>query len=319
MLTYYLHRLLGLVMPLIPPGLGYPLATSLGDLFYHLDKVTRANIYDNVTHILEGSQKPVGDRETIVRDVFRNMAKNSYDLFRAHTLSLAEVGRLVKVEGREHVERALSQGKGLIFVGTHFGNVDIVAQVPALWDIPVVGPAEHLKPEALFQYICSLRANKGFRLVPIDGPLLGLFRALRRNEVVALAADRNIAGSGIVVDFFGAPARLPDGYAQLSLRTGAPIIVGFSQRLPDNTFVVYIEPPLELESTGDRDRDARVGVEKVVAIMERYIGERPEQWVMSVPIWQTVNHQCQLKAQRPVPGPPRGRGSELKLTQMNGE
>jgi len=27
-------------------------------------------------------------------------------------------------------------------------------------------------------------------------------------------------------------------------------------------------------------------------------------------------HQCQLKAQRPVPGPPRGRGSELKLTQM---
>jgi hypothetical protein len=26
--------------------------------------------------------------------------------------------------------------------------------------------------------------------------------------------------------------------------------------------------------------------------------------------------QCQLKAQRPVPGPPQGRGSELKLTQM---
>ncbi len=30
-----------------------------------------------------------------------------------------------------------------------------------------------------------------------------------------------------------------------------------------------------------------------------------------------TKHQCQLKAQRPVPGPPRGRGSELKLTQMN--
>ena len=289
MLTYYLHRLLGLVLPLIPPSLGYPLATRLGDLFYRLDKVTRANIRDNVTHILQGSQKAVDDRETIVRGVFRNMAKNFYDLFRTQTLSLAEIDRLVRVEGREHIDEALSKGKGLIFVGTHFGNVDIVAQLPALWELPVVGPAERLKPEVLFQYVCSLRANKGFRLIPIDGSLLELFRALRRNEVVALAADRNIAGSGIVVDFFGAPARLPDGYAQLSLRTGAPIIVEFSQRLPDNTFAVHLEPPLELETTGDRDRDARVGVERVVAIMERYIGEQPEQWVMSVPIWQMTN------------------------------
>ena len=290
MLTYYLHRLLGLIVPLIPPDLGYPLATRLGDLFYHLDKVTRANVLDNVTHVLQGSQKAVSDRETIVRSVFRNMAKNFYDLFRAQSLSPADIVRLVKVEGREHLEGALSKDKGLIFVGTHFGNIDIVAQALAVWDIPVVGPAEHLQPEVLFQYICSLRANKGFRLIPIDGPLFELFRALRRNEIVALAADRNIAGRGIVVDFFGAPARLPDGYARLSLRTGAPIIVGFSQRLPDNTFAVYLKPPLELESTGDRNDDARAGVEKVVAIMERYIGEQPEQWVMSVPLWQTTDN-----------------------------
>jgi len=216
------------------------------------------------------------------------MAKNFYDLFRTQTLDLAEVDRLVKVEGQEQLDRALSKGKGLILIAAHFGSIDVVAQVLALWEIPIVGPAEHLKPEALFQYICSLRGNKSFRLIPIDGPLFELFRALRRNEIVALAADRNIAGSGIVVDFFGAPARLPDGYAQLSLRTGAPIIVGFSQRLPNNTFVAHFEPPLELEATGDRDGDARAGVEKVVAIMERYIGEQPEQWVMSEPLWQTT-------------------------------
>jgi KDO2-lipid IV(A) lauroyltransferase len=223
--------------------------------------------------------------------VFRNMAKNYYDLFRVPTLSLAEIGRLVKVEGWEHVERALSKGKGLILVSAHFGNTDIVSQVLALRGVPVVVPAEHLKPEALYQYMCSLRASKGIRLIPVDGPLLELFRALRRNEVVGLAADRDITESGIVVDFFGAPARLPDGYAQLSLRTGAPIIVGFSQRLPDNTFVAHLEPPLELEVTGDRARDVRVSVERVVAIMEHYIGKHPEQWVMSVPIWRRADNR----------------------------
>jgi len=288
MLSYYLYRLSGFVLPLIPPRIGYGLAARLGDVLYHLSKGTRASIYDNVTHILEGSQKR-GDIEAIVRGVFHNMAKNYYDLFRVPALSLADIARLVKVEGWEHVERALSKGKGLIFVSAHFGNIDIVAQAIALREIPVVSPAEHVRPEVLFQYICSLRANKGIRFIPIDGPLFGLFRALRRNEVVGLAADRDITGSGIVVDFFGAPACLPDGYAQLSLRTGAPIIVAFSQRLPDNTFVAHLEPPLELEVTGDRDRDVRAGVERVVTIMERYIGEQPEQWVMSVPIWRMTN------------------------------
>jgi len=28
----------------------------------------------------------------------------------------------------------------------------------------------------------------------------------------------------------------------------------------------------------------------VVEIMERYIGEQPEQWVMSVPLWQMADN-----------------------------
>jgi len=285
MLSYYLYRLSGFVLPRIPPGVGYSLATRLGDLLYRVSQGTRANVYDNVAHILEGAPKKSDDMEGIVRGMFHNMARNYYDLFRVPTLSLAEISRLVEVRGWEHLDTALSKGKGVILVTAHFGNTDVVAQVPALRGIRVVAPAEHVQPEVLFQYICGLRANKGFRLIPIDGPLFELFRALRRNEVVGLAADRDLTESGIVVDFFGAPARLPHGYAQLSLRTGAPILVGFSHRLPDNTFAVHLEPPLELEDTGDRDRDVRAGVEKVVAIMERYIGAHPEQWVMSVPIW----------------------------------
>jgi len=289
MLNYCIYRLLGLLVPLIPSSLGYPLATRLGDFIYSLQKGRRADIADNVTHILEGSPKEAGDMEAIVRGVFRNMARNYYDLFRVPTLSLTEIARLVKVEGWEHVEKALSSGKGLIFVGAHFGGADVVAQVLALREIRVVAPAEHLRPEVLFQYVSSLRTSRGLRLIPVDGPLLELYRSLRRNEVVGLAADRDITESGIVVDFFGAPARLPDGYAQLSLRTGAPIIAAFSQRLPDNTFVAHFEPPLELRVTGDRNRDVRTGVEKMVAIMERYIGEHPEQWAMSVPVWQMAS------------------------------
>lgn len=287
-LSYYLHRLAGLVVPLIPPRLGYRLSSRLGDALFHLLRDPRRIVEDNVIHVLgDGTSKATIDR--VAREIFRNSLKNYFDLFRVATLSMEQIEGLVSVHGWENIDRALAAGKGLILVSAHFGNVDIVAQALALRHHRITVVAEHIKPEALFQYICGLRGSKGIRLIPIDAPLLGLFRALRRNEIVGLAADLDISGNGIIVDLFGAPARLPYGPARLALCTGAKIVMGFSLRLPDNTFALHLEPPFELERTGDLKHDIRVNTEKIAAVLERYIGEHPEQWVMFQPIWRTAD------------------------------
>jgi len=284
---YYLYRLAGFLVPLIPLRFGYSVASRLGGLFYRLSPGTRANVRDNVTHVL-GEGASAAEVERVTRDAFRYIALNYYDLLRVPTLNPTRIERVVRVEGWENVERALAAGKGLIMVSAHFGNIEIVIHILLFRGIPVTIPVERVQPEVLFQYICRVRTSKGLRLIPIDGPLLELFRALRRGEIAGLAADRDITQSGLIVDFFGAPARLPDGHVQLALRTGVPIVMGFSQRLLDNTFVARFEPPLELENTGDRERDVRVGLEKVVAIMERHIDECPEQWYVTQRIWGTT-------------------------------
>jgi lauroyl/myristoyl acyltransferase len=285
-LTYYLYRLAGFLVPLVPLRLGYSVAASLGRLFYWLSRGARAGVRDNVTHVL-GEDASAAEVERVTRETFRYIALNYYDLFRVPTLSPAQIERVVKVEGWQNVERALAAGKGLIMVSVHFGNIEIVLHILLFRGIPVTIPVERVQPESLFEYICRVRSSKGLRLIPIDGPLLELFRALKRGGIAGLAADRDITRSGVMVDFFGTPARLPDGHVQLALRTGVPIVMGFSQRLPDNTFVARFEPPLELENTGDREHDVRVGLEKLVAIMERYIARHPEQWAITVPIWQS--------------------------------
>jgi KDO2-lipid IV(A) lauroyltransferase len=285
-LIYYLYRLAGFLVPLVPLRLGYSVAARLGGLFYRLSPGARANVRDNVTHIL-GEGANAAEVARVTRETFRYIALNYYDLFRVPTLSPAEIERVVKVNGWENVEKALAAGKGLIMVSAHFGNIEIVLHILLFRGVPVTIPVERVQPEILFQYICRVRTSKGLRLIPIDGPLLELFRALRRGEIAGLAADRDITQSGVMVDFFGTPARVPDGHVQLALRTRAPIVMGFSQRLPDNTFVARFEPPLELENTGDHERDVRAGLEKVIAIMERYIAQHPEQWAITAPIWRS--------------------------------
>jgi lauroyl/myristoyl acyltransferase len=181
---------------------------------------------------------------------------------------------------------ARARGRGVIFITAHFGNLDIVGQTFAIRGYRVTTPAEHVKPEILYQRIVATRASKGLTIIPVDGPLLSLIRALKKNEIVGLASDLDVTRSGIIVDFFGAPARLPDGHVQLALRTGAALLPAFSMRLPDNTFAAYAEPAIELQNTGDFDADVRAGVEQVARVMEKWIGEHPEQWVMFHRIWE---------------------------------
>ncbi len=237
-------------------------------------------------HVLgEGADESAIERA--VRGIFRNTLKNYYDLFRTATLEEKDIEAMVHtLHGSEHIGQAISAGKGVVLSSAHFGNWEAMMQLAASRFKSILIPVEPLKPDKLFQYICRIRARQGAQLVSVSRPLLSVFRALRQGGVVATAADRDITGSGIEIEFFGAPAILPDGHVQLALRTGAPLILAFGRRLPNDKFEIHIEPPLALERTGDLKRDVRINVEKVARVLERYISTYPEQWTMLQPVWK---------------------------------
>jgi lauroyl/myristoyl acyltransferase len=289
LLAYYLYRVLGSLAPLLPRRLGYWLAGKMGYAGYFLDRSGAAVLRENLSHVL-GEEANVATLRATALQVYSNLAKNYFDLFHNHSLSEQEANALVAMQGVHHAEIALRKGRGLVLTSAHFGPFDTAWQIGQVLDLNITAPAEHLKPERLYQYVCKLRASSWMRLLPIDGPLFALFRALRRGQAVAVAADRDITRSGIVVDFFGAPARLPDGHVQLALRTGAELITCFALRKTDNSPIVQVEPALELEHTGDFERDVRVNVQKVVARMEEWISRYPEQWLMLYPIWRDATH-----------------------------
>jgi lauroyl/myristoyl acyltransferase len=292
LLPYYLYRLGGAALPRIPPRLGYRLAELGGALAWALAPGAWRRVCDNVAHVLgeKASRRTV---HRTARQTFGNLLKNYYDLFRLPGLTLQECGQLVEVEGWEHIEAGLSQGQGLIVVSAHLGNLEIVTHVLTLRQVPVTAPVERIRPPRLFDYVCRLRASHGLRLVPVDGPLLALVRALRRGQVVALAADRDVTASGQVVDFFGAPARLPCGYVRLALHTGAPIVCAFNERLPDNRFKAHVLPPLSLACTGDLKADVTTGVRQIVSAMEQAIARRPAQWYVTHATWSLDDERKQ--------------------------
>jgi lauroyl/myristoyl acyltransferase len=283
-LIYVLYRLLAGTAGRLPPRAGHWLAGQVSHVLYLLAPRLRRAVNSNMRHVMG----PDADRSRVAqatRKAFVNIVKGHYDLFRLARLSMDEIKEIARPEGMDHLFRALSKGQGVVVFSAHLGNIDLVGQLPLALGIQISGAVQHIQPERLFRYILALRQSHGLRLIPSDEALVGLFRALKRGEIIALPCDRDIADHGRMMEFFGTPTRLPDGPVRIALRTGAPLIPAFVERLPDDTFKVNIEPPLELQRSGDLEADLESGMKLVVATMERHIARHPEQWLVAARVW----------------------------------
>lgn len=284
-LTYVLYRVAGAWVPRIPPAIGYPLFSLIGGLVHRFSASARANVRDNIRHVL-GPGPPQSQIDRLARGTFDYVAFNYYDLFRLPTLSPSRVKAMVQVEGWENVESALSLGKGVVMTSAHFGNIEVVLYAMLLRGLPITIPAERVEPPELFDYLSALRMSQGLKIIPIDGPMLDLFRTLRRGGVAGVAGDRNVSEAGTVVEFFGAPARLPDGHVRLAMRTGAPLILGFSQRLGRDSYRARFWPHFCIPEEGTEDERLAAGMAYVVEGLEETIRAHPEQWVVTVSMWR---------------------------------
>ncbi len=285
MLTYYVYRIVGFLVPFLPIRIGHWLVDRVADIVAWLRPGERAVVKANIRQVM-GADPGEKELDRLARNTYRCSFKNYFDLFWMTKRSLEQLRARVETEGWEYLERAFAQGRGVIIVSLHYGNPELSLQIVPLVGKPCWAPAEHVRPEALFQYLCRLRSAKGVRLLPVDGPLTEILRALRRGEGVGLALDRDATNSGRVVEFFGKPARLPDGFALLALRTGAPVLLVLNRRLPGARYILCVYPPMEFPVVKQPD-DATVvqTMRQVLAVAEKEMRRDPSQWVVFRNIW----------------------------------
>jgi phosphatidylinositol dimannoside acyltransferase len=129
------------------------------------------------------------------------------------------------------------------------------------------------------------RGSLGVRIVGLREARRALQAALREDGYVGIVADRDIAGGGIDVPFFGAPAPFPIGPALLATETGARIAAVGVRRLPDGRYAGRLIP-VTVASDGNRRERIAATLAGLAAAFEDLISDAPEQWSGAFfPIW----------------------------------
>ncbi|MBV8996788.1 MAG: phosphatidylinositol mannoside acyltransferase [Pseudonocardiales bacterium] len=267
----------------VPPGLASRAFRAGADLAAHRDGPGARQLRRNLTRVVPHAGP--AELDALVRGGLRSYARYWQEVFLLPWADHATLtGRLDgAVDGVEHLDNALSAGRGVVVVLPHTGNWDMAG----LWLVRHHGTfstvVERLAPEELYQRFVDYRTSLGFDVIPLTGagsPIPRLLRRLHAGGVVCLLADRDLTGAGMNVEFFGAAARMPLGPARLAAATGATLLVIGSWFTSDG-WGFRIHPPIPVP-----DRTAVHRATQTVA--DRFaldIAAHPEDWHMLQPLW----------------------------------
>lgn len=191
-------------------------------------------------------------------------------------------------DGVPNVETPRDAGTGMIYVLPHMGNWEFAGPLAASLGIRVVAVAENLANGRVRDWFIGLRDELGIDVVLATGSrqvMRELEAAIARNDAVALLADRDLAGRGVEVEFFGERTTLPAGPATLALRTGAPILPVASY-FSDGGHHVVIRPPVKVDAEAEnRSVEIQAITQRIAAELEQLVLAAPEQWHLLQPNW----------------------------------
>jgi KDO2-lipid IV(A) lauroyltransferase len=218
---------------------------------------------------------------------FRNHAKAYADLMLLPRMNVEAMRPLLRIEGSEYLEQARAAGKGVMVVSCHMGSYEVVSAIWSATMAPVSFFAEEVEPRALFEWYRDTRARLGISVLPLHlGGLRKVTQALKDQEMVITAIDRDITGTGHMMPFFGRSAPIPLGPAAIALRLGTPLLPVCVYRLPDDTYQAEGVPPVIAESTGDPRADEVRITQQLLRHIEEFIRRHPEQWHVPHRIWE---------------------------------
>jgi KDO2-lipid IV(A) lauroyltransferase len=263
------------------------LSFLFGNISYYVAMAGARNARKNLKKCFP--EKSDKDIKIIVKKIFCLEAKNFFELVNFPRMDSNFIKSIAFVEKIDTIQESFKKGKGILFTGAHTGNWEITGAIMAEMGIPVNVVAKKIYIDGLNDMLVGYRRSKNVKVILRESSDSGikLLRALKKGESIAMLIDQDVDVSGVFVDFFGQKAWTPSGLAVLALKTGADVYVVFDQRIDDYRHKTAVNGPININKTGNFEKDIESLTQEVTSILEEHIKKYPEQWVWFHDRWKT--------------------------------
>lgn len=269
----------------LPRAWAQGLGRALGRLGFRVLK-SRAQVAEDNLRLIYGDRMSEAERTALARNNFAHLGAAILEIVHQLTWTVRRNRAWLVVDGREHLQRALDQGRGVILFSGHLGNFILMgAALRDVLDLKWLfrDPGD---PDLSFVY-GWVRKRLGIEIIP-DNPrdksafLCGMH--LKRRKLLGIFIDQ-VENGGVYIDFMGHRAGSTIAAARLARMSGAPLVPVHCVRLPDGRLKVVIEAEFPLPPSGSGD-DPAPDVEAMNAVIENWVRACPEQWLWGHRRWR---------------------------------
>ncbi|MBM3700632.1 MAG: lysophospholipid acyltransferase family protein [Actinobacteria bacterium] len=287
MIIFLGYKCLEFIAFITPYAISYFIANIAARMMYFLGIYVPV-LKKNVANALD---KDIKSKEVakIVQKIYINWFLNVTDFLKHPLVSKEKFKKRIRLEGHENLDNALKHEKGAVIFTAHLGNFEWGACRLGVQGYKIWGTGLIRTYKRTNEFFEKRRLSKGLGTLYANKVMLNIFRILKNNEVIAIPTDFDPLGTANTYKFFGKDAFIPSGPVEIAMKSGAPLLPSFTWRVDKYNHYQVIEKPLELlKDDGNREnRKAiiRANMEKMIAVMEKYISEHIDQWELFHDIW----------------------------------
>ncbi len=248
------------------------LGRALGIMFYKVAGKRRQICEINIR--ISFPDKSEEQQAELVKEVFVSYGKGLIETGLSWFYRTDYLLPRVSYEGKEHIDQAQSDGKGILLAGGHFATLDLSGLYVGA-EYPV-DAAQREHENLLFNHFMVTareRMMNGKCIARKD--LRGMLKTLKRGGMLWYSPDQDFGRkNSVFVPFFDIPTATITGVSRLAKMTGCVVIPMQSIRKPDNSYVIRFHPPLDIPS-GNDEFDATTYNQW----LENCVKEFPEQYL----------------------------------------
>jgi KDO2-lipid IV(A) lauroyltransferase len=134
----------------------------------------------------------------------------------------------------KNVERTkwlMQEGRGLLIIGGHYSNFEIVGYLMGLFRFNVYSIARPLDNKFINNYLYEVRRRMGQKIIDKKGAAKLMGKTASTGATLCFIADQDAGKKGIFVDFFGRKASTYKSIGLIAITNNIPIAVGYSRRI----------------------------------------------------------------------------------------
>jgi KDO2-lipid IV(A) lauroyltransferase len=285
----------------LPERSAFRVAGLLGDLWYRLAPDRAAQGRRNLRRVcvslaasgrgsatVRAAATDPEALERLVRSAFRHSARYYLEVARNPGVTREYVAQRLSLDTPEVVAESVVPGKAVLFVGLHFGSVELAVLFLAFRVGETLTPMETVHDPGVQAYFERTRGRAGVRLVGLREARRALLDALRNGIPVGLVGDRDLTGGGTPIELFGAPAVLPMGPAMLAVESGVPTYALTVRRAARGRYRGKVVP-IDVPAEGTRRERVMTTMTRLASAFEDLIADAPDQWwAVFFPIWSDL-------------------------------